>query len=452
MKSRTINKVFNTLSIILAALLINCIFFTFISCTKSPESINNIGTDYNLKNNIIAGNLDEEINKPGENEEPPGVSTESLEKINIGLVENNNRFAFKLFKKLIKEDTGINVFISPFSISAVLTMTYNGASGQTGKDMAEALNFGDLPQAKINEDFKQLISKIENSDKEIELAIANSIWTRKDFVVKKDFLDRNHEFFSAEINSIDFDKPDAPKSINDWIENNTNGKIDRMIDAIDRDVIMYLINAIYFKGLWTSQFDEKKTETKDFYLPGGISVEVLMMNQKAEFFHKSLDDFSVLKLPYGKNQEFAMYIMLPENVENIDKVISSMDYERWQQIIEDLEKKEVNIWIPRFKTEYGIKNLNQALTDLGMGIAFGQSADFSGICQDIFISRVLHKAIIEVNEKGSEAAAATVVEMKLTAYEKIPEFNANRPFFFAITDEKTDSILFMGKLQNPSLF
>jgi serpin B len=423
-----------------------------ISCSKSFDLIDDDHTGYDQNNITSSNSHDGSGNNSGNGTSSPAENMEPPEKTDIGLVKNNNGFAFMLFAELIKEDREQNIFISPLSVSAALTMAYNGASGQTAADMSCALNFGDLTLAEINEGFKMLLSGIRNPDDEIELSIANSIWTSEDFVVKQDFLDRNHEVFSAEISSLDFNKPDAPDIINSWIEDNTNGKIEKMIDSIDRDVLMYLINAIYFKGFWTSQFDEEMTEVKDFHLPDGSTVKVPMMHQKAEFYHKSLDDFALLKLPYGKNLESAMYIMLPEKAENIDELISSIDFRSWEEITRDLEKKEVSTWIPRFKTEYGIKNLNHALTSLGMGTAFSHNADFSGIGQDIFISRVLHKALIEVNEKGSEAAAATVVEMKRTAFEETPEFNASRPFFFVIADEKTGSIMFMGKLQNPSLF
>jgi len=444
MKNKTFTRAIDIISIILIMLLISSAFLLVISCTKSPGSINSNQTDNNINSDLSTGEQGEINNNLEENIKP-------LEKIDIDLVENNNGFAFELFSKLVEEDKDTNIFISPFSISTALAMPYNGASGQTKKDMAEVLNFNGLIQTELNEDFKQLLASIENSNNELDLAIANSVWKRKDLEVKQDFLDRINDFFSAEIHNLDFDSPDAPDAINDWIKNNTNGKIEKMIDAIDKDVIMYLINAIYFKGFWTSQFDEEKTEMKEFYLSDESIIKVSMMTQKAEFFHNSFEDFSLLKLPYGKNQEFAMYIVLPEPGESIDRLIYSIDLKKWQEIINDLVKKEVNIWIPGFKIDYGIKNLNQVLTDLGMGIAFSNNADFSGICKDIYISRVLHKALIEINEKGSEAAAATVVEMKCIAYEETPEFNANRPFFFAITDEKTDSILFMGKLENPSI-
>ncbi len=376
-------------------------------------------------------------------------SDEIIESVDQGLVDSNTEFSFKIFKELTLEDKDKNVFISPLSISTALAMTYNGAEGKTKKAMAEALEFDGINLEELNKSFKDLMIGIQNADSEIELNIANSIWLREGFDCREDFIDRNRRYFASEVNKIDFSSPDAPNVINGWIKDATEGKIEKMIDKICDDVVMYLINAIYFKGNWTYEFDEDVTRENDFYLLDGSIKKVPMMSQKQDFMYFEGNNFSSIRLPYGQ-EKIAMYIVLPDEGINLDSVVESLDVERWNQIVKSLCKREVSIVMPKFKMEYGIKLLNDTLINLGMGIAFSGSADFSGISPDIFISRVLHKAVIEVNEKGSEAAAVTVVEMAMSAMpmDNI-EFTVNRPFIFIIADDRTDSILFMGKVVNP---
>jgi len=395
------------------------------------------------------GKTDEEV-IPGEDKISSEESDEIIKSVDVNLLDGNTEFSFKIFRELVTEDKDENIFISPHSISTALAMTYNGAEGETKKEMAEALEFKGISLEDLNQGFKDLMAGIQNADDEIELNIANSIWLREGFDCKEDFLDRNREYFSSEVEEIDFSSPDAPGIINSWIEDATEGKIEKMIDEISLDVVMYLINAIYFKGDWTYEFDEDATEEKDFYLLDGSIKKVPMMAQSEEFSYFEGDNFSSVRLPYGE-EKIAMYVILPDKGVNPDTGISSLNAEKWNEYTESFYRKEVSILMPKFKMEYGIKLLNDTLTSLGMGIAFSQMADFSGINPDVFISRVLHKAVIEVNEKGSEAAAVTVVEVAETAMmiEDIVEFTVNRPFIFVISDDRTGSILFMGKVVNP---
>jgi serpin B len=208
---------------------------------------------------------------------------------------------------------------------------------------------------------------------------------------------------------------------------------------------MYLINAIYFKGDWAQQFDRKNTFESKFQAGNGSTDKIMMMNRKGKVQYGQGDNYQVVRLPYG-NGKVAMYCVLPTKDMAIDEFITTLDADRWQAIKESIaERDEVVLQLPRFKLEYGIKNLNQSLTTLGMGEAFTENADFSGIRNDVCISKVLHKAIIEVNEEGSEAAAATAVEMTVTGMPEPLAFIADRPFLFLIVDEETGTILFMGK-------
>jgi serine protease inhibitor len=366
------------------------------------------------------------------------------------LIQSNTEFGFKIFKQLILEDKDQNIFISPLSILLALAMTYNGAVGDTSKAMAEALEFSGFDLEELNTGFKELMTSIENADDEIELAIANSIWMNLGFKAREDFIERNSKYYSSEVREIDFADAGAVDTINGWIADNTKDKIKKMLDVIPADAVMYLINAIYFKGNWTDEFDEGMTSDDDFYLADGSTKKVPMMNKWQELLYCSGNGYSGIRLPYGQ-EKMSMYIILPDKGENIDSLISSLDADRWNEITGSFSNKQIDLSMPKYKMEYGIKLLNDVLIDMGMEIAFGPGADFSGIREDIFISSVLHKAVIEVNEKGSEAAAATVVEMVETAIEveEPVEFTVNRPFFFVIADDRSGSIMFMGKVMEP---
>ncbi|MCG8501873.1 MAG: serpin family protein, partial [Firmicutes bacterium] len=238
--------------------------------------------------------------------------------------------------------------------------------------------------------------------------------------------------------------------INKWISDATKGKIQKMIaPPISQDVLMYLINAIYFKGEWTEQFDKKHTFSRKFRAGNGETKKVMMMSRKGEVAYGQGDDFKAVRLPYG-NGKTAMYCILPDEAASINQFIAGIDGAKWNTIKKSLSQTEdVTVQIPRFKMEYGIKNLNDSLTALGMGEAFHGSADFSGISgirDDIFIGNVLHKAMIEVNEEGSEAAGVTVSEIQKTAIVEPITFIGDRPFVFVIADEDTGTVLFVGKL------
>jgi serine protease inhibitor len=377
------------------------------------------------------------------------VVSYDLDKVQTSIIDGNEQFAINIFKKLNIEDADNNIFISPLSISTVLTMTYNGAGSTTKEAMAEALNYKDIELETINTGYKNLLTYLKNVDSKVQLNISNSVWFRKGEAINEDFLARNKENFDAQISKIDFQDPKAADTINGWIDKSTKGKIDKMVDSpISPHVVMYLINAIYFKGQWTKQFDKKLTFDGTFVTANGKQKEVKMMSRKDDVEYGEIDNVKVVKLPYGK-EKISMYCILPEECVNINDYINQFDVRKWNELKDSLSKTgDVILQIPRFKIEYGIKNLNDSLTALGMGEAFSQSADFSGIREGIFISRVLHKAVIEVNEEGSEAAAVTVVEMMEAAALEPARFIADRPFIFIIADDETGTIIFMGKLMD----
>ncbi len=358
-------------------------------------------------------------------------------------------FAFELFKELNREEGGGNIFISPLSVSTALTMTYNGSGGETREEMKTALGYGEVSDQAANNTFENLIPYLMQADQAVEIDMSNSIWYRQGEPIGTDFLELNKKVFDASVEEMDFQKPDSADIINGWISDSTKGKIEKMIDPpIPADVVMYLINAVYFKGEWTDAFDEERTYETDFTEQSGEKKAVKMMSSKGRTDFGETEDFKIVRLPYG-NGKLSMYLVLPGGVKNVDDLVESLDVELWKSMKDSIfETEDLILGVPRFKMDYGIKNLNGALMSMGMKKPFGAQADFSGIRDGIFINRVLHKAVIEVNEKGSEAAAATVVEMLESAVMEPVTFIADRPFLFMIADDVHGDILFMGKYAN----
>jgi len=374
------------------------------------------------------------------------VLSYDTKKIDKNIIEGNTQFAFDIFKLLNEEDSGKNIFISPLSISSALAMTCNGARTTTKDAMAKALRYEGIEMEDLNTGFRELTAYL-NSIKDVKLNIANSIWIKEGEEIQQEFLSTNKKAFNAHVEKLDFSKSESADKINKWISNTTKGKIDKMLEPpIPSDVIMYLINAIYFKGQWREKFNPKMTHISKFHTEDGRSEDVEMMYRDGEVEFGTVEGDKIVRLPYGKGK-IAMYCVLPAEGVKIDDFIKSLNAEKWNVIRNSvLETDEVILKMPKFKMEYGIKELNESLKALGMEEAFSTSADFSGIGEAIYISSVIHKAVIEVNEEGSEAAAATVVEMTKSAAVEPMQFIADRPFLFVIADDETGSILFMGKM------
>ena len=367
------------------------------------------------------------------------------EKINEDVTDSNSEFAVDIFKELNGKDLENNVFISPFSISTALTMTYNGAVGETKEEMEEALRYRNIDIEEVNNTYKNLIPYLSNVDKDVEIDISNSIWYREGEGIKEDFLSTNTDVFDAKVEGVDFTNPDTVDTINEWIEESTKGKIEKMLDApLPGDVVMYLINAVYFKGTWKYEFDEDDTYDGLFTDIDGNEQEVKMMSRQTDSLYGEGEDYKTVKLTYG-NEKVSMYFVLPTGG-NINDLIDALNKEKLDEIKNSVsEQEDFLVQIPRFKLEYGIKEISESLKNIGMPKAFSPEADFSNIREGLFISRVLHKAVVEVNEQGSEAAAATVVEMVESAMPEEKNFIANRPFVFFIAEEDTGAVLFLGK-------
>jgi len=386
---------------------------------------------------------------------PNSGSSRQLTLSERSLVESDNKFGFKLFQEIAQEENDKNIFISPLSVSMALGMTYNGADGDTKTAMENTLGLSGLTVQQINESYESLIKLLSNLDPKVKFQIANSIWYREMFPVKNEFLDINRRYFDAEVSGLDFDDPKTLDIINGWVNDKTNGKIETILDEpIHPLTMMFLINAIYFKGTWTYEFDPTKTMDDIFVSGDGSKVPCQMMVQENDFQYFENEAFQAIDLPYGDG-EFRMTIFLPSFENDVDSLIAELNQENWNRWINSFHKQKLTLQMPKFTLEYEIE-LNDALKALGMDVAFQSCcADFTKMYNkeevglNLFISKVKHKTFVDVNEEGTEAAAVTSVEMRL---ESVGTFmRVDRPFMFAIREIGSETILFMGKIVEPVL-
>ncbi|MFV0331990.1 MAG: serpin family protein [Dysgonomonas sp.] len=364
-------------------------------------------------------------------------------------LKNNNEFAFDLFKATYKNEDKTNLFISPLSVDMALGMTWNGAAGETKTEMQAALRNQGYTAEDINEYAKTLREALINADPSTKLAIANSIWTRSGFNVEQAFIDVNKTNYNAEVKALDFSSPNAVKEINNWCATNTNNKIPTILDEIPSSTIMYLINAIYFKGIWKYQFDKKNTQDLPFTKENGITQNVKMMSQTENLGYTADENARYLEMPYG-NKAFSMIIALPQPEKDINSIIQNISSDSWDNATKNMQVRSINLQLPRFKVECEYYMEKDILPDMGMKLAFSRSlADFTGINKDgdLYISLVKHKTFVEVNEEGTEAAAVTVVGIDYTSGpSQSINFSVNQPFLFAIKENSTGAILFIGKI------
>lgn len=362
----------------------------------------------------------------------------------IKVIKANTDFAFDIFKVSNKNNSEKNVFISPLSISTALSMVYQGAGSTTRDEMTKALKYEGLDINTINRGYKTILEYLNSIDPMVKLNISNSIWYKYNLNINNNFLETNKNIFGSYISPIDFTSPDAANTINTWISNATNHLIPSMLQPPLDDMALCLINAIYFKGQWTNIFDEKMSYNGSFYTGNNVRKNVVYMKK----IHETMDygegtGYKAVRLPYG-NGSMAMYCILPDG--NVNDLIANLNAEKWNEIKKSIASaRDVELLLPRFKMEYA-ESLNDALKTLGMNKAFDSTADFTGIAPGLFISEVKHKAVVEVNEKGTEAAAVTAVLMPTSVMPvEHPEFIADRPFVFVIADEKKGNIIFLGK-------
>lgn len=368
------------------------------------------------------------------------------------IVAPNNELGFKLLAE-VEADKHDNTFISPTSLFAALSMVYNGADGETKEEIANVLQVKGIDVSDLNQANAALQSMLGKDSDAVQLDIANSIWLNDNFHFQEEFADNNKGYFNAGIKEIDVLDKASAKKINDWVKSATNEKIEDIVeDPLSPNLVALLLNAIYFKGDWTHEFDKKLTENRPFHLKDGTTKEVPLMSMQRELAYMENDDFQAVKLPYGE-EEMSMKVFLPNENKNLEEFKKSLTSETWSAWDAEFMSQEGTILLPKFQLEYE-EVLNEALEKLGMGSAFDERADFTKMVQEdasLVISEVKQKTYIDVHEEGTEAAAVTSIEVRETAAILGDPFHmeVNRPFFIAITDEETGAILFMGTIGNP---
>jgi len=374
------------------------------------------------------------------------------------IVNASNKFAFDFYKSFNQLTGNQNFFISPFSIVEALSMTYNGANGNNKTEMANTLGFAKYSDSQVNEYNQSLASALVSADDKVQFEIANSIWCRQNFNVLQSFIDVNQNYYNADVKTLDFNSPDALVTINNWADSKTHGKILTILDEIPPLTVMYLINAIYFKGTWQYQFDSTKTQINNFYAENDSIIKHQQMQLETNLNYYSGNGFAAVELPYG-NSAFNLVMVKPDTGK-ISEFISNMTDLKWSNMIQSMKLSTVVVKMPKFKFE--LKSLlNNTLKNMGMNLAFDQSgADFSRIDgkSDLYISRVIHKTFIDLNETGTEAAAVTAVEIRYATSpgpgvkeNPIYFFEANHPFVYAIVEKSTGVILFLGKMVDPTI-
>ena len=373
------------------------------------------------------------------------------------LKAESSDFAFGLFGQVASEDYGSNVVLSPLSAKLALAMAYNGAEGETKDAMAAVLDLEGMSLEEVNEQLGNLMTSLEQADEDVLLEIANSLWANQDYALNPDFAQRCREWYEAEVANLDFSDPQSPQTINDWVKEKTHDKIDNIVNKLSPELALILINAVYFNGKWETPFDAEMTEDGDFHLLDGGTLTVPLMRRWDEFSYYEDEGLQAVSLPYGEDSKgrMSMYVILPSEGRDYGEFLGTLSEANWEAWMDMFDDREGELALPRFKVEYE-KELNDALKAMGMEPAFRGGladafADLGG--EDAFISKVLQKTYIDVNEEGTEAAAVTKVEMEATAVMPDTEpftMRVDRPFFFAIRDNQTGAILFMGSIVDPS--
>ncbi len=378
----------------------------------------------------------------------------SLSVTESALVASGNDFAFRLLGRLYGAAPDSNLFAAPLSASMALGMTLNGAAGTTFDQMGATLGYGNLTQDQINQGYRDLLDLLVKLDPKVQLAIGNSIWYRKGLPVRSDFLERTRSFFSARVEELDFSAPGAAGTINGWVKEQTRGKIPEIVDSpIDPLTVMFLINAVYFKGDWTQRFPKDKTANASFTTRAGAQRTVPLMRVEDTLLYAQNDLYQVVDLPYG-GKAFSMTLLLPREGRDVIEVVASMSASSWAQMVAGLQRKEGTVFLPRFKLEWG-KLLNETLKGMGMVNAFHPGlADFTRISDQalllqMYVSKVKQKTYVDVNEEGTEAAGVTSVEIGVTSVPDRFLFRADRPFVFVIRERFSQTILFAGVFVAP---
>lgn len=370
-------------------------------------------------------------------------------------MNSNTDFAIRLFQTTADNDESTpNVFVSPLSVNMALGMLWNGATGENWDEMQQMLGNAGYTPEQINEYDLYLRKQLSMVDPSSELIVANAIWTDDRFPVRQPFIDVNEQYYDAKVEHANFASPLTLQQINDWCNNHTKGKIPEILEELSPDAKMVLANALYFKGGWNKTFKKENTTSADFLNSNGSKSNVRMMRQQAEFLYNENEDWRALQMQYG-NGGFSMVVLLPQTGKTISALIPTLNTETWNELMDDANSWTVNLTLPRFKAEYTYQMEKGILQSMGMRKAFIPSDEyFTDITpSELFLSQVIHKTYIGVDEEGSEAAGVTAVMMEMTSSgpgadpSKPIEFRVDQPFVYAIRENSTGTILFIGKIE-----
>ncbi len=406
---------------------------------------------------LIGARDDNKDPKPFERRELP----RELDTYENQLIDGSTWFGMELMQQVVEAEPGSNHFVSPLSIVMAIGMLLNGAEGETYEQIQEMLGLEGMDRQQINEAARSLTELLTTFDDQVTFQIANSIWYRnevrgKAFDVNPDFIRDNQEFFNALIQQTDFNDPATVDMINNWVAEHTEGLIEEIVEGpIDPLTVMYLINAIYFNGEWTIQFDPKQTGKSLFILADGSSTEVDMMRlaEVENMQYATGSNWQGVNLYYG-DAGFAMTLVLPDEQTAVDEWIRDMDRETWNEITRGYRRVTIDLEMPKFELEYEMEDLAKVLESLGMVDAFyPELSDFSRInpeYEDLYVSDARHKTFIRVDEEGTEAAAVTSVEIGVTSAPQRVQIRFDRPYFYVIREVESNSPLFMGVMNNPA--
>lgn len=371
--------------------------------------------------------------------------------ISDDMIQAQNDFSFELFHHL-QETEKENMLISPLSIYMNLSMVYNGAKGETKSGIQIALHQKGFSPERLNQNQAALLKNLTALDSSVTLDIANAVWYRNSLTLKKNFSEINKNYYQTTLRSSDFNSPATVDEINDWVKEKTNAKIETIIEEIQPDDLMFLLNAVYFKGKWTHPFFKEYTHQREFNTPSGKK-EIPFMFNNEKYAYAEDQNFQVVELPYGK-EHFNMYVFLPSPESNPDDLGEKLDAKSFSGLISKMKKTDLNLYLPKWEAFYTAENLQNQLSSMGMSLAFQNQADFSSLFenQSAAISQVKHKTYIKVDEEGTEAAAVTSTGIVVTSMpvHQPKELMINRPFLYIITEKDSGTILFIGKITDPS--
>lgn len=371
------------------------------------------------------------------------------------MLDNHNRFAYDMYQQLGKEPG--NLFFSPSSVWTALAMTYMGAAGRTEAEMSQTLHLESLEQLSTTYSAVSAAWQVSDESQELQLRIANRLWGQTGYPFLPEFLTATRAQFDAELSLLNFANTAAARdTINAWVEKQTENKIQELLPegVLDASTMLVLTNAVYFKGSWLRPFNADSTQEADFRLTAAESIPVPTMHQLGEFAYNSVDDVQILELPYGDGR-LSMLVLLPTEVEGLAKLEAQLtidNLQRWTQ--QGFRSQKVNVYLPKFKSTSQFE-LNAVLAAMGMPSAFDPSmADFSKMSgnRELYLSAVIHKAFVDVNEAGTEAAAATgaVISRTSISPRQPVDFRADHPFIYLIRDTRSGALLFVGRVADPS--